>query len=103
MFKSFVNDVYKIKTNPIDTTQKQTAKSILNNLLARFGIRLEKSVTKVLTHKSLEVLSTRKAIISEKELGNDMFLVTYLPMFDTDIISDLGLDIAKIANKESDE
>lgn len=33
VFKSFVNDVYKIKTDPIDTTQKQTAKSILNNLL----------------------------------------------------------------------
>ena len=66
VFKEFVNDVYKIKINPKDNTQKQTAKSILNNLLGRFGIRLEKCVTKVLSHKSYEVLCTRKAIISEQ-------------------------------------
>jgi hypothetical protein len=95
--------VYKIKTNPKDNTQKQMAKSILNNLMGRFGIRLEKSVTKVLSYESYRVLTTRKAIISEKELGNNKFLVTYLPMLDLDIISDLGLDIVKIANKSRDE
>lgn len=103
VFKEFVSDVYKIKTNPKDNTQKQMAKSILNNLMGRFGIRLEKSVTKVLSYESYRVLTTRKAIISEKELGNNKFLVTYLPMLDLDIISDLGLDIVKIANKSRDE
>lgn len=47
-----------------DNTQKQTAKSILNNLLGRFGIRLEKSVTKVSSGKSFNILATRKAVIS---------------------------------------
>lgn len=69
VFKDFVKDVYSIKTNPKDSTQKQTAKSILNNLMGRFGIRLEKSVTKVMSGGSLDILSTRKAIISEKDLG----------------------------------
>ena len=98
-----ITEVYKIKTNPKDNTQKQMAKSILNNLTGRFGIRLEKSVTKVLSYESYRILTTRKAIISEKELGNNKFLVTYLPMLDLDIISDLGLDIVKIANKQNDE
>ena len=79
------------------------ANSILNNLLGRFGIRLEKSVTKVLSRETYRVLSTRKAVLGEKELGNDRFLVTYLPMLDIDIISDLGLDIVKIASKQRDE
>jgi DNA polymerase type B, organellar and viral len=95
--------VYKIKTNPKDNTQKQMAKSILNNLMGRFGIRLEKSVTKILSLESYRVLVTRRAVISEKYLGNDKFLVTYLPMLDLDIISDLGLDIVKIASKQRDE
>lgn len=64
VFKDLVKDVYNIKTNPKDNTQKQTAKSILNNLLGRFGIRLEKSVTKVSSGKSFNILATRKAVIS---------------------------------------
>lgn len=42
-------------------------------------------------------------IINEKYLGNDKFLVTYLPVLDLEIISGLGLDIVKIANSQSDE
>lgn len=53
--------------------------------------------------KALEILSTRMAIVSEKELGNDRFLVTYIPMLDVDIIKDLNLDIVKIASKTLDE
>lgn len=37
VFKDFVKDVYSIKTNSKDNTQKQTVKSILNNLMGRFG------------------------------------------------------------------
>lgn len=103
VFKRFVNDVYSIKTNPKDNTQKQTAKSILNNLMGRFGIRLEKSVTKVLSGKSFDILSTRKAVISEKYLGNDRYLVTYLPMLDTEILNSWDLDIVKVAGRVSDE
>lgn len=58
--------MYKIKTNPKDNTQKQMAKSILNNLMGRFGIRLEKSLTKVLSLESYRVLAIRKAVIGEK-------------------------------------
>lgn len=81
MFNTFVQDVYSIKTNPKDNTQKQTAKSILNNLMGRFGIRLEKSVTKIMSGRSLDILATRKAIISEKDLGNDRYLVTYIWLY----------------------
>lgn len=103
VFKNFVSDIYKIKSFPKDDTQKQTAKSILNNLLGRFGIRLEKSVTKVLTSKNFHILSHTRAIISYKLLGNDRYLVTYLPRLDIDIITELNLDIVKIASKEKDE
>ena len=66
VFKEFVSDVCKIKTSPKDNTQKQMAKSILNNLMGRFGIRLEKSVKKVLSRETSRILATRKAVIGEK-------------------------------------
>lgn len=47
MFKKYIDHIYNIKANPANNTQKSIAKSLLNNLLGRFGIRLDKSVTKI--------------------------------------------------------
>lgn len=49
VFKDYVNTIYKIKSNPINPTQKSIAKSLLNNLLGRFGINLDKSTTEVMS------------------------------------------------------
>lgn len=51
-FKDYIEKVYNIKSNPNNKTQKSIAKSLLNNLLGRFGINLEKPTTEMLTRKS---------------------------------------------------
>ena len=38
VFSDYINNVYKIKSNPSNACQKAMAKSLLNNLLGRFGI-----------------------------------------------------------------
>lgn len=38
VFKQYMNKVYNIKSNPLNPSQKSRAKSLLNNLLGRFGI-----------------------------------------------------------------
>jgi hypothetical protein len=48
VFKSYINKVYKFKSNPKNPTQKSMAKSLLNNLLGRFGINLFKPITKIM-------------------------------------------------------
>jgi hypothetical protein len=43
-FKDYINNIYRKKANAVNKTQKVIAKSLLNNLLGRFGINLEKPV-----------------------------------------------------------
>lgn len=103
VFKNYIEHIYNIKTNPINNTQKSMAKSLLNNLLGRFAIRLEKAVTKLLANSTYDKLKTKHKVISEKAIGNSKTLVTYLPKLDVDLIASLNLDIVKIASKQSDE
>ena len=45
VFTNYINKIYDIKSNPINPSQKTMAKSLLNNLLGRFGISMDKPVT----------------------------------------------------------
>lgn len=38
MFSDYVNKLYNMKSHPKNVTQKLLAKSLLNNLLGRFGM-----------------------------------------------------------------
>lgn len=60
MFTNYIYDIYKIKSNSINATQKAIAKSLLNNLLERFGIQLEKYITEVVSSTTFNRLSLMK-------------------------------------------
>lgn len=47
VFKSYIYKIYEIKANSTDKVKRSMAKSLLNNLLGRFGINLDKPITKV--------------------------------------------------------
>ena len=51
-FKDYISKVYEIKSNPTNKTQKAIAKSLLNNLLGRFGIYLEKPITEMMSRRN---------------------------------------------------
>lgn len=103
VFKKYIDHIYNIKANPANNTQKSIAKSLLNNLLGRFGIRLDKSVTKIVSDKNFDILCAKNKIVSYKPIANDKILVTYIPLLDPDIIESNKLDITKIAAKYKDE
>lgn len=75
------------------------AKSLLNNLLGRFGIRLDKAITKIVNNETFDKLSVMYKIVSYYTIGEDKILVSYIPTLDASIISSFNLDIVKIANK----
>jgi len=58
VFKDYVNDIYGLKANPINNSQKSIAKSLLNNLLGRFGISLDKPITEVVRQKKFDTISS---------------------------------------------
>ena len=54
VFKKYIESIYDIKSNPKNSVQRALAKSLLNNLLGRFGIDLNKPVTKVVSNKEFQ-------------------------------------------------
>ena len=102
VFKDYINKIYSIKSNPINNTQKSMAKSLLNNLLGRFGINLEKPITDVVSTTTFDKYSLMYKIISYKHISNDKILVSYIPKLDKDILDSHDLDILKILTKYKD-
>lgn len=102
-FKNYINKIYDIKSNPINNTQKSMAKSLLNNLLGRFGIRLDTPVTTIMSHKSFDLISLIREVVSYKTIGDDKILVSYLPKLDKSLIDGHNMDISKVANLYKDE
>lgn len=56
VFTEYINKVYKIKSTTTNKSQKTMAKSLLNNLLGRFGINLEKPITKIVSKKEFDII-----------------------------------------------
>lgn len=96
VFDKYINKLYEIKSNFINSIQKHMAKAFLNQLLGNFAIELEKSVSLVWNKDEFEVKSTMHKITSYRIISDNKILVTYVPRLDNDIIKSHGLDIVKI-------
>lgn len=103
VFKNYVDKIYNIKSNPVNKTQKSMAKSLLNNLLGRFGITIEKPITEVLNKNDFELKSVMYKITGYKIISEEKVLVSYTPKLDKDIITSHKLDFIKIVAKYKDK
>lgn len=79
------------------------AKSLVNNLLGRFGIKVDKPVTKIVSLKTFNSISTRNVVTCYKTITSDSILVSYIPKLDANVIASHKLDIVKLASKYKDE
>ncbi|RYE15198.1 MAG: hypothetical protein EOP34_04140 [Rickettsiales bacterium] len=95
VFDSYISEIYKLKANPTNKSQKSIAKSLLNNLLGRFGIRLYKPITEVVDQKRFDTISMIHKIMNYKIIGDNKIMVSYSEKLDSDIIQEHGLDITK--------
>jgi hypothetical protein len=103
VFKSYVDKVYSIKSNPKNSSQKAMAKSLLNNLLGRFGINLDKPITKIMKEVKYREISLMHKVTSIKQITKDKVLVSYIPKLDYDIISSHNLDFLKVLRRYKDK
>jgi hypothetical protein len=100
VFDSFVNDVYKIKSNPRNKSEKNVAKLILNSIIGRFGMDIKKNKTTLITEeKHLELLTT-KVLKNSIDLGG-MYLDTYVPDIDREVCINFGKDYNQVLNNEN--
>lgn len=102
VFFNYVNNIYNIKSNPKNKTQKTIAKSLLNNLLGKFGINMDKAITRVMSDVEFSRRYIRNKIISYKEISFNRILATYVPRLDYDVIKSHDLDFIKVSSKYND-
>jgi len=75
---------------------------LLNNLLGRFGIRMDKSISDILSLDTFNKLSAMKKVRSYKYLSDDKVMLSYVDKFDANVISSHNMDIVKLSSKYKD-
>jgi len=99
VFTEYVNELYQLKYST-EGAEKAINKSLLNNLLGRFGMNIIKPITKTVTKEELDFILSTREVKSFHEITKNDFLVTYLPLVDEQICLEHGLDFIKVLSKE---
>jgi DNA polymerase type B, organellar and viral len=95
VFTEYVNELYQLKSNS-EGAEKAINKSLLNNLLGRFGMNIIKPITKTVNKEELDFILSTREVKSFHEITKNDFLVTYLPIINEQICSEHGLDFIKV-------
>lgn len=99
VFKEYVEELYN-KKRYSEGIQKILSKSLLNNLIGRFGLNIFKPITDVVNPKQMDwILSTRK-VISQRFLNADNIILTFEPLIDKNLCEEHGIDYQKVLNFE---
>ena len=99
MFEDYVRDIYHIKSTTTNPTEKATSKSLLNNLLGRFGLNIYKGVTKLVNlpfdsnvyNKIVQTMSIESFI----PIGDHHAIVSYVNKISRNITRDFNVDSSK--------
>jgi hypothetical protein len=101
VFDSYVQDLYNIKS--INTGHiRAITKSLLNNLLGRFGMNINKPKTDIVNRDELELILSTREINSIRELTEDDFILTYYPNISKDICKSHEIDYIKALKTKFD-
>ena len=91
VFSDYVNTLYKTKSNATNSVEKAIAKSLLNNLLGRFGLGMYNSKTDLVDTEGYNEISQTKDIHSIKNIG-DKILINYSNHVSKAICDDINVD-----------
>jgi hypothetical protein len=102
VFTDYVNDLYKTKAESDDNVHRNISKSLLNNLLGRFGMSINKPVTALLDNKTLEVIESTRKIMSTIPLGPDSNLTTFDPVVSREKCLEFGVNYTEALERVMD-
>ena len=82
-------------------SSRQVVKSLLNNLIGRFALNFVKPITKIVTKIELDKIISTKKIKTFKEINDNSFIITYLPLIilDKNICESHNIDYYKAIKK----
>lgn len=98
-FTDYVLDLFNLKAKTTGS-ERIVNKSLLNNLIGRFGLNILKPISKTVDASKLDYLLSTRTLNSMHEINKNTFLVNYLPIIDKKVCSDHGLDYFKVLNNE---
>jgi hypothetical protein len=102
VYKEYVLDLYKTKSES-SGSNRAIAKSLLNNLLGRFGINIKKAITEIVDDDKLNFILQTCEYVSINNVTDKDYLVTYYPTISKEICDNNGLDYFKIINTMSND
>lgn len=76
------------------------AKLILNSLIGRFGMYLLKSISKLVNRDRHDILSYSRIIKNYTEIGEDLYLDSYIPGINKKVCDEFGVVFTELLNKE---
>ena len=96
VFTAYVEDLFKIKSTTTNPTEKATTKSLLNNLLGRFGLNIYKGVTKLVNTNSeyYNRLVQTVEITSFIPIG-DYAIISYVNKISREVTDSFDIDFPK--------
>lgn len=80
-FTEYVNELSNLK-NTLKGSSRQVVKSLLNNLIGRFGLNFIKPITATVNKEELDRILATKEVKTFKEINEDEenYLITYNPV-----------------------
>jgi DNA polymerase type B, organellar and viral len=100
VFSEYVTELFKLKAKATGSL-RAVIKSLLNNLLGRFGMNIIKPVTKSVNKEKFNYITSTRKVTSYHEITENDFLITYLPTVDEQICTEHGLDFIKVLEKDN--
>jgi hypothetical protein len=98
-FTKYVTELYELKSTTVEA-EKAINKSLLNNLLGRFGMNIIKPITKTVNKNEFDFILSTRVVKSFHEITNNDYLITYIPLIDEQICAEHGLDYIKVLTKD---
>lgn len=103
VFKSYIDNIYEIKSKNTNKAIRSIAKLLLNSLLGRFGLRLDSNNTEIVDNTKLNLIAYTRAINSHVQLNDNLSLANYNKKIDIDLCNKSCIDIAKISDLWGDQ
>lgn len=96
IFNKYVNYLYRIKSTTSNKVEKAVVKSLLNNLLGRFGLNINKPISEIVNKDKLDYLLCTREFNSYSKITENDFLISYYPKVSKDLCEDFEYDYIKV-------
>lgn len=103
VFKTYIEDIYKIKSNPANEAEKNVAKLLLNSLIGRLGMDFNKYITKTVNEKEHDFICSTRDISHTVKIIDDVYRVTFNPNVSKSVCDTFGLDYTTLLNSTNYE